>query len=181
MVSRQLRILALLLAHPGEESLAALEEMAREEPWLAPALDELEKLPLETWQAEHTRLFLNGWPRTPAPPFESAWRSGQLDGSACEELEQLYRSAGLSATGAPADYLGTQLEFSAWLLEQGDPGNLVPVLWEEHLAQWLPGFCEKLEAASDLQLYALLAAELQRLLPPDGNPNHESALGAAAR
>lgn len=178
MVNRRLRILALLLAHPGEESLAALAELAREEPWLAPAAAELKECSLESWQAEHTRLFLNGHPRTVAPPFESAYRFGQLDGSAGAELQRLYERAGLGATGLPADYLGTQLEFAAWLLEEGDPEGLLPVLWEEHLALWLPRFCEDLAQGSRLQLYRQLAGELGRLLPL---PSHdEPALDTAA-
>ncbi|HIP52447.1 MAG TPA: molecular chaperone TorD, partial [Chromatiales bacterium] len=140
----RLRSLALLLAYPGEESNEGLQALGEREPWLSPALNELRHTPLDVWQAEHTRLFLNGYPKTVAPPFESAYRYGQMDGNAAIELERLYRRAGLGTQGAPADYLGTQLEFAAWLVENGDPELLLPLLWHEHLAAWLPRFCSDL-------------------------------------
>lgn len=180
MVSQRLHTLALLLAHPGEESLDGLKELARTEAWLKEAVAELQKQPLDLWQAEHTRLFLNGYPQTVAPPFESAYRYSQFDGSAARELTQLYHRAGLDATEAPPDYLGTQLEFAAWLTENGDPDELLSLLWQDHLARWLPRFCTDLASGTRLQLYRLLAHELERLLPLHGKTDGEQSLGAAA-
>ncbi|MDD3449604.1 MAG: molecular chaperone TorD family protein, partial [Gammaproteobacteria bacterium] len=90
----ELRTLALLLAAPAEESLETMRDLAVHQPWLAPALEELEREPLAHWQAEHTRLFISGFPRTPCPPFASAWREGQLHGHAAVEQAGLYGRAG---------------------------------------------------------------------------------------
>ncbi len=180
MVSRRLRTLALLLAHPGEDSLEGLVELAGSETWLQPAVTELQQVPLDIWQAEHTRLFINGYPGTVSPPFESAYRHGQFGGSAIVELRDLYLEAELGPTGVPTDYLGTELEFAAWLVDTGDPLGLFPILWKEHLALWLPGFCSDLAKGARLLLYKSLAAELEQLVEQYGKADHDQLLGASA-
>ncbi len=173
----RLRLLAALLAQPEDDALDALRDQLGTAPWLAPAIAELEALPLTEWQGEHTRLFVNGYPRTPCPPFESAYRHGQMGGSAREELSGLYARAGLRATGAPPDYLGTLLEYAAFLTEQctqpagpteartgeDPPGNLLAALWEEHLSTWLPRFASDLRDAAALELYRILGAQIAEL------------------
>ena len=180
MVSRRLRSLALLLAHPGEDSLETVVALSQSEPWLQSAVHELKGMPLELWQAEHTRLFINGYPGTLAPPFESAYRHGQLYGAAAGELSDLYRQAGLGPSEAPPDYLGTELEFAAWLLETKDPSALLSVLWEEHLALWLPRFCSDLARGARLKLYVSLAHELEQLASLFGEREGGELLGTAA-
>ncbi len=158
-----LYVLAALLAVPEGDGLDALRDLQPFAPWLEPAIAELEGLSLGQWQGEHTRLFVSGYPTTPCPPFESSYRHGQMGGVAARELVSLYQRAGLQATGAPPDYLGTLLECAAYLEERGDPEGLLPELWGEHLLRWLPRFAQELEAESDLLLYRLLGAELARL------------------
>lgn len=159
----QLRRLSLLLAMPDQDALEALKEMLPAAPWLAPALPELEGLPAERWQTEHTRLFVSGFPKTPCPPFESAYRQGGMGGTSAGDLARLYRNAGLEATAVSADYLGTMLEFAAYLLEQGNAWDLLNELWSEHLERWVPRFARDLETHSRLQLYRTLGAELAKL------------------
>lgn len=167
---QRLRELSLLLAMPADDSIPVLRAMGETLCWLKPVLAELESLPLERWQAEHTRLFLNGYPRVACPPFASAYRQGQMGGSAVGDLQGLYRRAGLQATDLPADYLGTLLECAAFLLESGDHDDLLKELWQDHLAPWLPRFACDLAAHAQLGLYAGLAQELQKLwaLQDDG-------------
>lgn len=151
-----LQLCALLLGMPDKGSLALLREMASEHAWLEAAVAELTALPLQQWQAEHTRLFISGHPQTPCAPFESIHRHGQMQGPACDELAQLYQTAGVTATSAmPTDYLGTMLEFAALLLERGTPAAQLQLaqLRELHLAKWLPQFCDQLRQQSRLLLY----------------------------
>ena len=118
------------------------------------------------WQAEHTRLFVNGFPSTPCPPFESAYRDGHLFGARVDELEDLYGRLGVESSGAPADFLGTLLECAAWL--EAEPGARYALrheLWHGHLAHWLPRFCADLERHSRIHLYRVLASRLRALLP----------------
>jgi len=162
-------ILAALLAFPEPDAREALRDLLPLASWLADPLAELDQLPLEHWQGEHTRLFSNGYPRTPCPPFESAYRQGRMGGTVVAELEHLYRRAGLEARGAPADYLGTLLECLAFLAERGEPAGegLSQELWQEHLSRWLPRFSQDLQAHGELRLYRVLGERLAGLCGAD--------------
>ncbi len=163
-----LRLLALLLGAPDGDSLTTLRELRPRHPWLQPAVDELAEIPLAQWQAEHTRLFVNGYPATPCAPFESIYRHGQMQGPACDELQRLYAAAGVAPAGdLPADYLGTMLAFAAWLLEQGTPeaGDRLRVLRQGHLGLWLPAFGARLRQESRLRLYRQLGRRLGAWIP----------------
>lgn len=161
----ELYLLSALLAMPEPESLAVLNEAAADQPWLRPAVEELAAVELEQWQAEHTGLFINGYPNTPCPPFESAYRYGLMGGEALEELTDLYWRVGIVPEGMPADYLGAMLECAGQLLERGEgPGTpLWEELWDRHLRLWLPRFCDDLANHSELVLYRALGERLQML------------------
>lgn len=185
-----LRRLALLLAFPEADALGVLHELVVQEPWLAEPIAELAAEGIESWQAEYTRLLLSGCPRTPCPPYESAYREGRMHGNATQALEDLYRRAGLEIRSLPADYLGAELEFAAYLMEcaalqtegqaLGDPsdawatsspladrsgelGELAAELWEGHLCQWVPRFAADLRSHARLLLYRRLGERLSEL------------------
>jgi TorA maturation chaperone TorD len=163
----QLRLLAGLLATPTGDSLPVLNALSEDHPWLLPGVEELTALPLDQWQGEHTRLFVNGYPKTVCPPFESAYRHGCMHGNATGQLSDLYRRLGLSAGEVPADYLGTELEAAAWLLEQLDPEphttGLWNELWHNHLAIWAGRFAADLRSKSELRLYRDLGEKIAAL------------------
>jgi TorA maturation chaperone TorD len=160
-----LRLLAVLLASPGGDSLEVLRELAPANAWLSAPLAELDSLPLEEWQAEHTRLFVSGHPKTACLPFESVFLGGAMFGEASQRIGDLYRRAGLEAEGAPPDYLGTMLECAAWLAEQpcAHGGTLLDELWREHLSAWVPRFAATLAKESRLGLYSGLGEQLGAL------------------
>ena len=160
-----LRILAWLLGMPGQESLLAIVDLAQTYPWLQEATEQLRMISLANWQAEHTRLFISGYPKTVCPPFESAYRHGRMDGPARTELEHLYRQVGLVPIEAPADYLGTLLECAAYLSDQTPTHQTVmSTLWEEHLQIWLPRFCRDLIQHSRLTLYRALGEQVAKVI-----------------
>jgi len=164
MDSDELRVLALLLALPEEDALDAVRDIRDRAPWLDPCLPELEALGLGHWQAEHTRLFVSGYPKTACPPYESAYRHGIMGGACCADLVALYLRAGLAATEAPPDYLGTMLECAAYLEDRG-MGDLLAELVTGHLGLWVPRFAADLVAQSELCLYRLLGLRIGRLFP----------------
>jgi TorA maturation chaperone TorD len=87
-------LFAGLLASPGEESLEIIEQWAEEYPWLQAPAAELKNWSLEWWQAEYTRLFINGYPKTVCPPFESVYCHGVMNAGPCDRLEDFYHSIG---------------------------------------------------------------------------------------
>lgn len=160
-----LRILAGLLAIPTEESVATLQALAEEHTWLQSAIPQLVELPLTEWRAEHTRLFINGHPKTACPPFESVYREGLMNGPVCHSIGHLYHAIGLAPIeGLSTDYLGVLLECAAYLLESDSLKTAYwDELWEGHLAQWVPEFAKDLAQQTSIQLYQQLALQLQDL------------------
>jgi len=162
----QLRLFAGLLAMPNEESLAVIAEFAQTETWLQPAVAELqsESWTLQHWQGEHTRLFINGHPKTVCPPFESSYIHGHHNGFVCDQLIHIYQEIGLQPLeGVFPDYLGTILEATAYLIEQQPKqAEILETLWQTHVARWVPRFAKDLQQ-SELQLYQQIGVKLQEL------------------
>lgn len=165
-----LRVLAELLGVPDDDALARLHDLHATQPWLGAAIAEIEALPLDEWQAEHTRLFVSGYPRTACPPFASAYREGRMSGTVAGDLAGLYGRVGLAADSIPADYLGAMLECASFLLENEGKNEdswdtLWHELWDVNMAPWLPKFAADLEHHSQLALYRLVAEQLGRFFP----------------
>ncbi len=161
--AERLQVLAGLLAAPVAESLDVLRELAAAHPWLQPAVKELESVPVDQWQGEHTRLFINGYPKTPCPPFASAYRNGVMGGRVQGDLAALYQEFGLACDEMPADYLGVILECAARFEEQQDGCVPRARLWNDYLHDWLPRFATDLEQHANLELYRTLGRELAAL------------------
>ncbi len=162
---KNLRLHGLMLCMPETESLSLLESLAPEHRWMQAGLHELSLTPLDEWQGEYTRLFVNGFPKTAAPPFESVYRHQSMFGPVVDELHALYREAGLAIGEMPADYLGTQLEFAAHLAASSDPRapEWLARLWRDHLHRWLPKFITDLCQNSHLLIYRLWGGQLTLL------------------
>ncbi len=165
--SEQLTLLINLLAAPQEDSLEILQELISEYPWLQNPVQQLGDLPLDHWQAEHTQLFVSGYPKTMCPPFESVYRRRIMNSSICGDILQFYHSIDLEPTNElPPDYLGTLLECALFLREQ-TPFNAEAwhALWAQHLNPWVPQFAKDLQQHSQLQLYQQLGQQLVTLFP----------------
>lgn len=163
--ARELQLLSALLAAPTDDSLALLREWAGNCGWLDHAVRELEELPLDWWQAEHTRLFINGYPDTPCLPFASHWRHGCMQGPVVGDLTALLSRIGVASEAMPPDYLGVLLECCALLEREGTPQAqaLSNELRETHLEPWLPRFTAALQEHARLRLYRTLGSRLRRL------------------
>jgi TorA maturation chaperone TorD len=163
--TKTLRLHGLMLCMPDRESLSLLQTLSEEQRWLQTGLHELCLTPLAQWQGEYTRLFVNGFPKTAAPPFESVYRHQTMYGPVVDQLHSLYRDAGLTVDDMPADYLGTQLEFAAYLAASDDPRacHWQTRLWRDHLQQWLPRFIADLCQHSQLLIYRLWGGQLSLL------------------
>ena len=158
----QLRLLAVLLGAPESTSLDVLDDLRTEHRWLDAAILELKQTPLEQWQAEHTSLFVTGFPKTACPPFKSAYSGQGMSGAAVEDLAGFYQALGLSAQDMPPDYLGTMLECWAYLLSQANE-HAARRLWSEHLASWLLRFATDLHREAGLELYRALGEQFSSL------------------
>jgi TorA maturation chaperone TorD len=160
----ELELLAALLGTPGDESLEALQGVSTSEPWLQDAVAELAGIPLAEWQAEHTRLFVSGHPRTVCAPFASVWKEGKMQGQARDAALALYARGGFQPEAAlPADFLGSELGLLAFLLGQNPLDEALVMDTLEHLRGWVPRFAKALRQESRVALYGALGERLGAL------------------
>ena len=116
--------------------------------------------------AEYERL-LNGPGRAPCPPYESLWRDdgpkrdqGRLMGPAAADVVRLYGELGLQVRGDAhelPDHLAIEWEALAFALEH-DATDAAATLLGEHLALWIPQFCDAVAAETGQPFYAALAS-----------------------
>lgn len=160
----ELELLAVLLGTPGEEALEVLQSISTSEPWLQDAVTGLADVPLQEWQAEHTRLFVSGHPRTVCAPFASVWKEGKMQGQARDAALALYARAGFKPEAElPADFLGSELQLLAFLLAQNPLDESLVMDTLEHLRDWVPPFSEALRRESRVALYRAMGERLETL------------------
>jgi TorA maturation chaperone TorD len=136
-----------------------------------------EKELLENLAVEYTRLFVG--PGKHISPHESVQhkkegvQSGQLWGELTAEVKKIIESSGLKYTseytGLP-DHISVELEYmqrvvqreaQAWKADDDKTARLClkneKNFIEEHLARWVPDFCEKVIEAADFPFYREMA------------------------
>jgi TorA maturation chaperone TorD len=144
---------------------------------------------LEDLAVEYARLFIG--PGKHFSPHESVHheredgRWGQLWGPSTAEVKKIIESAGLSYqseyTGLP-DHISVELEFmqqvtlaeeKAW--DDGDKNLALAYLGnekkfiEEHLAEWIPDFCDKVINGAELPFYRVMAELTKKFIEFEKN------------
>ena len=124
--------------------------------------------------ADYARLFL-GMSASPVSPYESVFTSPEhlLMQDSRDEVLAMYRGEGFSYSSEdnlPEDHIGTEMEFMAALcqkeidaLEGGDIEEASRVaavqkaFVSDHLAVWLPQFCDQVESRAKTLFYGGVA------------------------
>lgn len=133
----------------------------------------------ESWDAvgrEFNELFLGPGP-LPAPPWESVYLSPErlVMQAPARAVLRAYVDAGLgydSMIGCPPDHVAKELGFMAALIggvtdAEAAPerrGDCEDAFLHEHLARWVPRFCDDLERAAAARWYRAVACLLRRFL-----------------
>jgi TorA maturation chaperone TorD len=172
----------VLLTPPDDEFLAAMASQ-RPLPGLRLStrtlMNELALLAggasLATYKAEYRRLFTAG-DTAPCKPCESAWRRSiaPAGGTLRQHVLDAYREAGYGradAPGAPADHLGVEMRFLAYLsagiIEGTKSESTYSRFWENHVALWVPSFAECLRRSARIRFYRTLGQILLALTLPE--------------
>jgi TorA maturation chaperone TorD/ferredoxin len=125
----------------------------------------------------YTRLFLG--PGAPiAYPYESVYVEGQLMGATTAKIEDCYAMAGLHVTPANKelpDHIALELAFMAHLILEEEKNPLQSDFWRsqqrnflhQHLAQWLPRFCQRIIESNIHPDYSKLAKDTKRFVEED--------------
>ena len=125
----------------------------------------------------YTRLFL-GPGRPIAHPYESVYVEGQLLGEAAVQVAESYAEAGLRLSMSECelpDHISLELAFMAYLAAQEEEDPATADLWRqfqhnflfEHLAHWLPQFCEKVEKSNAHLFYCNAVRAAKELVEQD--------------
>lgn len=71
----------------------------------------------EELEGEYTALFITGYPKTPCPPYFSAYQTGMIVSEYSEKLYDLYEEYGIELSNEQfPDFLPTMMEFMTLLL-----------------------------------------------------------------
>jgi TorA maturation chaperone TorD len=154
------RLFASLFAdEPDEKTLIEAEEMFATK--FSNTSDEI--------RADFTYLFSDR--EGLLPPCESLynhpiWDKPKFGGPVADELQKFYHSAGLvmdEEMDIPPDHLSAELLFMSYLIED-DLIELQEGFLEEHLAVWVPDFCEEIKRYARTTFYSRISDFLRELI-----------------
>jgi len=155
------------LGFNSSEDIAKVTGWLNEFPTHQAALDEFEK--------EYTRLFVNAFPRVPAPPYSSVYldKYGRVWGQSTAQAARLYEGAGLSiAQGFRdiPDHISAEMEFVSYLIVEQQKTRedaSIPIqelasierrFLTDHLLRWAPAFFSRVAECSRLNFYHVTAS-----------------------
>ncbi|NTW47242.1 MAG: molecular chaperone TorD family protein, partial [Chlorobaculum sp.] len=126
----------------------------------------------EALQAEYTRLFLNGYPRTVCPPYESVYLEQRMHGEAAVAVAAAYAEWEMKVEPGLIDHLATELEFLAFLASaeslDGDMSTEArkasDEFFQKHLRRWTPRFIADLKSGAKLDCYRMLGELMESVL-----------------
>jgi len=139
----------------------------------------------ERLAVEFTRLFRGikkGY--SPPPPYESVYMGeGMVMGEATLSVLKFYSEAGfgiIDEEEGPQDYIGVELKFmsllcykemESWKAGRSDQGEryleLERRFLDEHILQWVPDFCRRVEAEAKEEFYVGVARLTESFLRID--------------
>jgi len=170
------KFLSRCLAFPNEafiptlrEAMEKIDDSRDELPDLVGSFEREETEPL---QAEYTRLFLNGYPRTICPPYESVYLEQRMHGESTVAVAASYAEWEMSVEPGLIDHLATELEFLAFLASaeslkneiSADARKASDAFMQHHLSRWTPQFVADLKAGAKLDAYRMLGEVMERVL-----------------
>jgi putative dimethyl sulfoxide reductase chaperone len=173
------KFLSRCLAFPNEAFIPALREALdridthRDE--LLALVAAFEREEAEPLQAEYTRLFLNGYPHTICPPYESVYLEKRMHGEAAVAVAAAYSEWEMSVEPGLIDHLATELEFLAFLASAESLDNAVSAdarkaserFTQQHMSRWTPQFTADLKAGAKLNAYRMLGELMEIELAGD--------------
>ncbi len=128
-------------------------------------LEDLLERNIQDVEADYVTLFISGFPKTVAPPYESVYKEGLVMGASTEDVIEMYSKYQLEPAEESSlpDALPLELEFIAFLLENYSDSPDLNYFFKEHLISWVDDFIEKVET-SEFPLYARLAKLLKQFI-----------------
>lgn len=171
-----LSFLSRCFAYPNEAftpALAeALEKIETNRKELQALISAFEQERPEALQAEYTSLFLNGYPHTICPPYESVYLEKRMHGEAAVRVTAAYTEWKITVEPGLIDHIATELEFLAFLASAESLDNAMSkearkafeTFMHQHLCRWVPQFSTDLKTGATLEPYRQLGTLMTSLL-----------------
>jgi len=170
------KFLSRTLAYPNQAFIPTLVEVSdeietgKEERQALIRAFELEET--EPLQAEYTRLFINGYPHTACPPYESIYLEKRMHGDAAVAVSAAYAEWEMTVEPGLIDHLSTELEFLAFLASAESLDNAVSKdaqkaserFIRQHLCRWVPQFIDDLKEGAKMDCYRKLGELIEQVL-----------------
>lgn len=126
----------------------------------------------EALQAEYTRLFLNGYPHTVCPPYESVYLEKRVHGESTVAVQAAYNEWSMTVQPGLIDHISTELEFLAFLASAESLDHAISKeaktasgsFLQQHLLRWTPQFIADLKAGAQIESYRLLGELMEYVL-----------------
>ncbi len=126
-------------------------------------------------RVDYTRLFINAYPKVPAPPYGSVYLDGgHVWGQSTTAALKMYQAYGLDSMAScqePPDHIGAELEFMAYLtgaaLDEAGPHQLVngqKMFFQQHLGRWFGVFFNRVQQHDAEGFYGSVAAAARPFL-----------------
>jgi TorA maturation chaperone TorD len=138
-----------------------------------PKKDRTDEEILKNISKDWTRLFRGVVRDRILPPYESLYRAGRLQKKPAQEINRLFSKMGIQVPEEwrqPSDYIGVELDFMRFLCDKEwrfrnheEQSALREAVQEEksfledHIALWVPVFCERMLEEAREEVYRGLA------------------------
>jgi len=172
------RFLSRAFAYPNEalvpELEKCLEELGEAPETFTKLVEAFGKEKQEQLQGEYTRLFLNGYPKTPCIPYESVYLEKRMLGEASLAVGAAYAEWEMQVEPGVLDHVSTELEFLAFLASAESMGGRLAKdarkasesFLTEHLCRWVPRLAADLAREAKMEPFRLLGEALQTVRCP---------------
>ena len=113
----------------------------------------------EELEAEYTSLFVTGYPKTPCPPYFSAYQTGMIVSDYTDKLYDLYEEYGIELSNEQfPDFIPIMMEFMTLLLTN-DLNEEAKSFYKDYLS-WLGEFSDNIKRNTKNEYFISIANEL---------------------
>lgn len=117
----------------------------------------------EELEGEYTSLFITGYPKTPCPPYFSAYQTGMVVSEYSNKLYDLYEEYGIELSNEQfPDFIPTMMEFMTLLLTN-DLIEEAKDFYKEYLS-WLDEFSSNIKRNTKNEYFIKIATELKSFI-----------------
>jgi len=126
-------------------------------------LSYLDKTNIEHLESEYTSLFVTGYPKTPCPPYFSAYQTGLVVSDFTEELYKIYENYGIELSNEQLpDFIPIMMEFMTLLLSNNLEEE-AKNFYDKYLS-WVSVFAENIKKNTKEEYFINIANQLKSFI-----------------